>query len=129
MPSSFLKQAEGSHHIGFHEGSRAVDRPIHMAFRGKVDDRAWPMARQQPRHEVAVANVALHENMPRVCRHVVKRFEIARIGQCVEVDDRRVLFGDPLPNKLAADEPGSAGDQDGLHAALSPKNPRGKSRG
>ncbi len=129
VPSSFLKQAEGSHHIGFHECGRAVDRPVDMAFRGKINDRAWPMSRQELRHQIAVPNVALHENVPRVGLHVAKRFEIARIRQSVEVDDGRVLFGDPLPNKLTADESGSTGDQDGLHAVLSLKNPRETSRG
>jgi hypothetical protein len=39
-----------------------------------------------------------------------------------------VLFGNPLPNELAADESGSAGDHDGLHAVLS-LQPRHKKTG
>ena len=40
-------------------------------------------------------------------------FQIAGVGQLVEVDDGLVGLGQPVEDEVAADETGTAGDEDG----------------
>ena len=42
-------------------------------------------------------------------------FEVAGVGQCVEIDDRFLRLRQPVEDKIAADEAGAAGDKNFLH--------------
>jgi len=57
----------------------------------------------------------LHEDVPGVVGDSSERVEIARVGQLVEIDDRRAFLGDPLPDELTADGAGAAGDEKWSH--------------
>lgn len=82
-----------------------------MAFGGKVDDRAWSVLGQQARHQGAVANVALHEQVARIALQPRQRFQVARVGQLVEVDDALLRVRQPVENEVGADEASASGDE------------------
>ena len=58
-----LQQHKGAVDIGAQKGLRTVDRPIDMAFGGKVHDRARPVLGQQAVDQRTVGDVAAHEMM------------------------------------------------------------------
>ena len=65
--------------------------------------------------EVEVADVALDENVARVALQGGEVLEVAGVGQRVEIDDRLIGLGQPVEDEVAADEAGSAGDEDRVH--------------
>src|SRR3546814_5209466 len=78
-------------------------------------DLVGPVLGQQAVDQVAVADVALDENMRRVVLQRRKRIEVARVREGVEVDHADAA-GDRLEHEIAADEAGSAGYKPGWHA-------------
>ena len=75
-----LQQAHGAHHVGLNEVFGAVDGAVDMAFCRKVEHRSGLVLRQQTRHQLGVANVALHKHMARVVGQSRQVFQIARVG-------------------------------------------------
>jgi hypothetical protein len=71
-----FEQAEGAEHVGLHEILGAVDRAIHVRFRGEVHDGARFVLGQQAVEQCAVADVALHEDVVRVA---LERREVSRL--------------------------------------------------
>ena len=57
-------------------------------------------------------DIAVDKGMPRVILGVGKVFQVARIGQGVEVDDFVIRVGlDDIMDKIAADKPGAPSNQ------------------
>jgi len=108
-----LEQLVGALHIGLDEGARAVQRAIDVAFGGEVEHGARPALGQQALHQGSVADAAVHELVPRIGLQAGEVFEVAGVGEQVEVDDRLVALGQPVEHEVAADESGTAGDKDG----------------
>lgn len=107
-----FEQAEGAEHVGLHKVFRAVDRAIHMRFRGKVHNGTGFVLGQQAIEQRAVADVALHEDVVRVALERREGLEVARIGQLVEVHDGLVALRDPVEHEIGANEACAAGNQD-----------------
>ena len=65
-----------------------------MALSGKVDDIIEIVLCKQALHQLLVADVALHEHMAGVALHVLQVFQIARVGQLIQIDqqDLRVFL-------------------------------------
>ncbi len=83
-----------------------------MRFGGKVHYGPRLVFGQQSIHQGAVTNVAMHKMMARILGKRLQVFQVARIGELVEVDDRLVMVGKPGVNEIAADESGASGGQD-----------------
>ena len=109
--ADFFKQIKSADNIGLDKVFRAMDRSINMAFSGEVEHCARLVFGQQTGYQGAVANVAVHKEMPRVAIQRRKRFQIACVGQLVEVDDGLVGLGQPVKDKVCANEAGCAGDE------------------
>jgi hypothetical protein len=62
-----FKQVEGAQHVGLHERLRAMDGAIHMALCSKIEDGARSVLLEQIGHQLAIADIPLHENMSRFC--------------------------------------------------------------
>ena len=56
----------------------------------------------------AVANIGLFEDMARIVARIAQGFQVAGIGQLVEIDDGFAGFGDHLANHCRSDEAGAA---------------------
>jgi hypothetical protein len=81
-----------------------------VRFGGKVDDGVRPMLRQKPGHQFTIADVAVHEHVPRVVMQRRQRVRVAGIGQFVQIDHVQAI-GDRLQHEIGADEASSAGHQ------------------
>ena len=98
------------------EFARTVDRTVDVRLGREMHDRLRADARRATRAPaVAIADVALHENMAGIVDGRGQRIEVACVRQLVQIDELPVRFGDALPNKATADEPGSPCDQNRLH--------------
>ena len=106
-----FEQHEGAVDIGAQEGLRAVDRPVDMAFGGKVDDRAGPMPGQQAVDQRTVGDVAAHEVMAGIALERCQVFEVAGISQGIEAGDRLADGTKPFEHEVGTDETCSAGDE------------------
>ena len=109
----FLEQGERAHHVGLHEISGTVDRAVHVALRGEIDDRDRLVLLQQPADQLAIADVAAHEEMARVSLQAGEVLRIAGVGQLVEIDDAsRSRLASQCMDKVRTDESGAARHQD-----------------
>ncbi|CAM5367949.1 hypothetical protein RLIN73S_00790 [Rhodanobacter lindaniclasticus] len=107
-----FEQAQGADHVGLHELGRAVDRAVDVRFGGEIHDGIGLVFGQQLRHQRAVADVALYENVTRITLQRGQRIEVAGIGELVQVDHAQAV-GHRLQHEIRADETGAAGDQQG----------------
>jgi hypothetical protein len=112
MRAGRLQEPEGPDHVGRDKILGAVDRAIHVALGGEVDERPRAVLGQEPRHEFPVGDVTPHEPVPRVAREAREVGQVAGVGELVEVHDRLVGAGEPVEHEVAADEAGAAGDED-----------------
>jgi hypothetical protein len=107
-----LQQAGRAQDIGGQKGIWARDGPVYVRLSGKVDDGARLVTREQRVDLSPVTDVTLDENMTRR----VKACEVvwvAGVGELVQVQDRLVRRAKPAMDKVAADEAGTAGDENG----------------
>ena len=115
-----LQQVDGAHHVALHKDLGVLDGAVHMALGGKVDDVVKIVLCKQALHQLLVADIALHEHMAGVALHVLQVFQIARVGQLIQIDqqDLRVFF-EHIVHKVGTDKTGTAGDQIGFHRSVS----------
>ena len=111
MRTHRFEQAEGADDVGLNEVFGAMNGAVHMALGGEVDDRAGPVLGQQPGHQRTVADVALHEHMACIALQAGQVFQVARVGEFVEIDDGFGRLGKPVEHEVAADEAGAASDE------------------
>ena len=109
-----FEQAEGADDVGLDEVFRAVDAAVDVGFGGKIDHGAGLMLGEQFGDEVEVADVALDEEVARIATQRCEILEVAGVGQRVEVDDGLIGLRQPVEDEIAADEAGTAGDEDHL---------------
>jgi len=110
-----LQQAVRADDIGSHEGIRAGDRAVDVAFRREVDDRVDLVIGNDRRDQIGIADIAFDEE------HVVQPVEVvlvACIGQQVE-DDDLVLGCDlaAIMDEVGANEARAAGDNQISHGS------------
>jgi hypothetical protein len=110
LPHS-LQKPEGSHDVGLDEVFRAVDAAVHMAFSGEIDDRAGFVLGQQRVEHGAVTDIGLYKDVIGVAVQAGKGFQVACIGEFVDVDNRLTRLGQPVEYEVAADEAGAACDE------------------
>ncbi len=104
-----FEQGEGAVHVGAHEVARAVDGAIDVALGGEMDDGAGLVLGKQAVDQLTVADVALHEDMPRVALQGGEVLQVARVGEGIQIDHRLVAHREPVQYEVCADEAGAAG--------------------
>ena len=116
-----LQQVDGAHHVALHKDLGILDGAVHMALGGKVDDVVEIVLCKQALHQLLIADIALHEHMAGVALHVLQVFQIACVGQLIQIDqqDLRVFF-EHIVHKVGTDKTGAAGDQIGFHRSVFP---------
>ncbi len=85
-----------------------------MAFRRQVHHGIGPVLCEYAVEFGAVANVHLLESIAGIIGNVGQRFEIARVGQFVEVDDGILGVSDNMTDNGRADKARTAGNEDGF---------------
>src|SRR6266516_2609832 len=103
-----LEQIERAHDIGLDEIAGTMNRPIHVRFRGEVDDRARVVLREHPAYQLAIADVALYEHMAGIVLQRSQVRQVTGVGELVEIDDMLVRLSEPGMDKIAADKTGAA---------------------
>jgi hypothetical protein len=103
-----LKQRAGADDVGFDEIGRAVDRAVNMGFGRQMHHCARPVFGKNAGDRLPVADIRLLEDMARIVARVAQGFQIASIGQLVEIDDCLAGLGDQLANHCRSDEAGTA---------------------
>ena len=81
-----------------------------MAFGGKVNNGSGLMLAQQCTHQLCIADIAAPEQVTRVPFERREIGGIARIGQQVQIDDRRTGSLNPAQNEIRADKTGPTRD-------------------
>lgn len=104
-----LEEGKGAVDIGAEEGLGAVDRAVDVTLSGEVDDRAGFVLLEKARDERNVADVALDKGVGRIGLHGSEIFEVSRIGELVQIDDRAVALREPLQYEIRPDESRSTG--------------------
>jgi hypothetical protein len=105
-----LEQDVGSADIGRDEGRGAVDRAVDVALGGEVQHGIGPDFGEDRVDHGAVADVGLVVAMAVAGSGLGERFEVAGIGQLVDVRDLPVRGADDVANDGRADESGAARD-------------------
>ncbi|MNP12715.1 hypothetical protein D3C76_1049640 [compost metagenome] len=107
-----FQQAVGADDVGLDEFSRAIDGAIDMGFGGQVHDRMGLEARQCGTDRLAFGDIGLEELVARVAGCRCQGFEVAGVGQFVEVENLMLGVVQQMANERRANEAGSAGDQE-----------------
>jgi hypothetical protein len=109
-----FKKYLGAEYVRTDKRGGADDRPVHVRFRGEVNDRVLPGDHVVDEHWVA--SVALHEPVTGMPAHRLQIREVAGIGQLVE--DSNVTVGQARQpafqrraDELGPDESGAPGNQ------------------
>ena len=110
--ASRLQQRVGSEDVGLDERARLHQRAVDVRLRREVHDVVGLC--QQRGDDGRVADVALHESVSWIVRHLAQVVRVAGVRQLVQVDDARVRPGAQQPqDEVRADEPAAARDQVG----------------
>ncbi len=109
-----LQHGQSAHDVGAGEGEGIFDGAVHMGLGGQVDDAVHPFLLHEGQDALEIADVHPDEPVIGLVLDVPEVREVARIGELVQIDDPVVrVFIDQQPDHMAADETGSAGDNDG----------------
>lgn len=108
ISASRFEQGKSTVDVGGDEFSRSVDGAVDVAFRSKMQDRARLVFCEQFVHQLAIANVAMHEGMTLVLHDAGKIAEVAGIGQLVQSDNGLVVVRQPVEHEIRSDETCSA---------------------
>ncbi|MDO8500612.1 MAG: hypothetical protein Q7S20_02105 [Gemmatimonadaceae bacterium] len=99
-----LEKREGADHVRIDEIGRSVDRPVDVRLGGGVDDRVWACRGKQLADAVPVTDVEPMK-LTALIFDVGQRFQIAGIGQLVNVDDGVIGVANDHANEGRSDEP------------------------
>src|SRR6185436_8023551 len=89
---------------GVHEILWSADRTVDVAFRREVDERDRPIRFEHAVDQTLIADISVHELIARVIPDQMQAAGIARVGELVQIDDPRRFVGQPLQDKICADE-------------------------
>ena len=107
------QQIEGADHVGLDKIIRRRDGSIHMAFRGKVDNRPRMILFEKLCNKLPVADIAFDKYMARVFSQRFQILKVTGVGQFVQVDDNTFACLQPGVNEVGPDESGPSGNYNG----------------
>lgn len=106
-----FEQVKGAYDVGLNKHTRPVNRTIHMAFGGEIDDGTWFGVGQQVGDEIAITDVAVDELVTRIAIKLLEVLEVTGVGQQVEVNDGFVTLLEPVEDEVRADETGGTSNK------------------
>jgi len=105
-----FQQGVGAYNVGFNEVCRAVYGAVYVAFGGQVHDGVWLVLGQYAIYFGSVADVDLFESVAFAIAHFREAFEVAGVGEFVEVDHFVLGVLDDVADDGGAYEAGAAGN-------------------
>ena len=110
-----LEQGEGAHHIGLSEGEGVLDAAVHVALGCQMDDAVHMFFLHQLQDALKVADVHLDKLVVGLVFNVLQVGQVTGIGELIQIDNPVLgVLIDEQPYDMAADETGSAGDEEGI---------------
>src|SRR5690606_16771539 len=106
-----LKQCKGTHDVRLDKILRAMDRTIHMAFGGKVENSPRVVACKNIINQRAVSDITPDEYVSWIALKAGEVFLIPGIRKLIKVDNRLIMVPQPIEYKIAANKTGAAGDK------------------
>lgn len=103
-----FQQGVGAYDVGFDEVCGAVYGAVYVAFGGQVHDGVWLVLGQYAVYFGSVADVYLFEGVAFVTADFRQAFEVAGVGEFVEVDHFILGVGDDVTDDSGAYEAGAA---------------------
>ncbi len=100
VAARLFEQRVGTLHVGVDEGAGVDDGTIDMAFSSKVYDGAWSMPIERGSNRLGIADVGAHQLVALVVFERCEIFEVAGVGQQIEIHDRRAHRLDPAQHKI-----------------------------
>jgi hypothetical protein len=92
-----------------------------MTFRREMNDRAGAVGSQQISYKDRIADISCHKGVTRITREAVQVAQIPRISELIQSYNPARLTAEPVEDKVRADEPGPAGDQNCVCELQSPR--------
>jgi hypothetical protein len=106
-----IEQVQGAYHISPDEFIGVQDAAVHVRFGCKINDGVNPFP-EYLADRIRVAYVPLDELVPGVILETGKVFEIAGVGELIQVQHAAVrIFLEDEPNKIRSYEAGPACNQ------------------
>jgi len=106
-----FEQAEAADDIGLDEVLGTMNATVDMRFGGKMQHRPGPVFGEQAGQQFAIADIAVHEPVAGIAVQSGQILTVAGISQRVEIEHRLVALRQPVEDKIAADEAGTARHQ------------------
>ncbi len=105
-----LEQHEGADHVRSQELFGGHQRPVDVRLGREVDDDVGGF--DQGGGHRGVRDVAVDERVPRVAHEIAQRLHAPGVRELVQVGDAPVgMLRQRVPDEVAADEAGAAGDE------------------
>ena len=111
MTARFFQQMKCADDIGLNEIFRSVYRTIDMRLGREIDDGAGAILSQQFFDQYRIANIALYKNMTRIAMKTGEIFQIARVGELVQIENRFIIIFQPVQHKICADKTRTTGNE------------------
>jgi hypothetical protein len=89
-----------------------------MCFRGEIEHGARPFDVEELPHRRLVGDIGVDEADPGRIEHAFEAEQAARVGKLVDDDQTIVRVREKVPRQVAADEPGTPGNDKGHRAQL-----------
>ena len=101
--SRFFQQVKCADDVGLDKIFGTENQMVHVAFCGKMNDHPRLVLLEQLAQKLAVEDVSLHENVPRIVFQAGKIVEIAGVGELVQIHDGGAFRCDPVKHKIRID--------------------------
>ena len=95
-----LQQLESTVDIGTNKIVGRADGTVNVALGSEMNDCARPVPLKKFPYRIPVRNIAPNQLVTRISRNGVEITQVARVGQLVQVNDRRALGAQPLKNEI-----------------------------
>ena len=82
-----------------------------MTFGRKIHDGTWLVLCQQLSQHFIVTNICLHKDMSRIRTQTSQIFQIAGVGQFINIDNGLIHIGKPLQYKIRTNKTCTASDK------------------
>ena len=111
-----LQQVNGAQNIGLNKNFRVADAAVNVALGSKVDDVIRVIFGDQVSDKSLIADIALNKDMAGIVLDIFQVFQVAGIGQLIQVDQADILvFFQHIVDKVGANKTGTAGNKISFH--------------
>lgn len=112
MAASRLEERIGADDVGLYKLTRTADGAINMTLGGEVHYPVGLELGKNAGKRDRIADIRLDKTISRVFSQVGERVKVPRVSECIDIENGVVGAGEHMPNKVTANKPGPACDED-----------------